>query len=174
MHARCVWCGKTNTEELKAKRAFRGGAITVRGKKRACGNFNFQIYENVSREHESSVKIKRVSRIFLCVSPCSFHVRSALAFRQTRAAGIHLKAISRKYMRGAIALFLTFSKRVPEASRPRISTFMHKAYSRLLWGTFIRITARADIGDDIDWYREQEIKKLCHWSNEIIARGIRR
>jgi len=82
--------------ELKAKRAFRGGAITVREKKRACGKFNFQIYENVFRESTNPL-----SKLSACLGYSTafrlFRVRSALAPRQTRAAGIRLKAISWKY-----------------------------------------------------------------------------
>lgn len=78
MHAR--WCRERNEDgrrELKAKLALREGAITVREKERACGNFNFQIYENVLREHESSVKTKRVSREYSSAFsslPCAFRL----------------------------------------------------------------------------------------------------
>jgi len=109
----------------------------VREKKKACGKFNFQIYENVSREHESSVKAMRVSRIFLDVFHF-LHVRSALASRQTRAAGIRVKAISQKYMQGAI--FDIFKEHILEASYlvPCNSTF--KVCFRLHWKMFIRVS----------------------------------
>lgn len=108
--------------ELKAKRAFRGGAITVREKKRACEKFNFQIYENVFRESTNPL-----SKLSACFG-------YSTAFRLFHAFHLSISAnpysrhsfesdIVKIQMRGAITLFLMFSKnaslnfRIPHISQ---------------------------------------------------------
>lgn len=93
-------CRETKTRVESKARAFRGGAITVRGrKKRELAETS--IFRSVKTFHESTNSLSKLSArlgyssAFFASSMCLL----TLASRQTRATGIRLKAIYRENIR---------------------------------------------------------------------------